>query len=267
MHPQPAAVQERDLYAVASAGTVELRGAGTTLSSRELQILVSIDARTTVARIAERLEMPLEEALAIFAELRRRGLIESATADSIAGVGDLFHIPLAPEATAASAVQAGQEAGRGMSGLGRSGYYVTIARRRAVAEKPHEGRAYTVLVIDDDTTIADLVQRYLEREGFLLRRASNREEIIAALRTRPVPDLALLDIMMPDADGFDVLARIRSNPVLKAMPVVMLSAVASRDAVVKGLQLGADGYVTKPFTSGSLTRAVRTVLGQTPASR
>ena len=267
MHPPPATFQERDLYALTSAGTAELRGAGTALSSRELEILVLIDARTTVAKIAKRLEMPLEEALAIFADLRRRGLIESATADSIAGVGDLFHLPLVPAATAAPALAAGQEAGRGISGLGRSGYYVTIARRRAVAEKPHAGSAYSVLVIDDDTNIADLVQRYLERAGFLLRLAANREEIIAALRTRPVPDLVLLDIMMPDADGFDVLARIRSHPVLKLMPVVMISAVASREAVVKGLLLGADGYVTKPFTSESLTRAVRTVLGQTPAAR
>ncbi|MBI3370266.1 MAG: response regulator [Betaproteobacteria bacterium] len=267
MHPLPAAVQERDLYAVASAGTAELRGAGTALSSRELQILVLLDARTTVARIAERLNMPLEEALAVFSDLRRRGLIESATADSIAGIGDLFRMPLAPVAAAASAVQAGEEAGRGMSGLGRSGYYVTIARRRAVTQKPQEGRAYTVLVIDDDATITDLVQHYIEREGLPFRRASNREEIIAALRTRPVPDLALLDIMMPDADGFDVLARIRSHPVLKGMPVVMMSAVASREAVVKGLQLGADGYVTKPFTSESLMNAVRTVLGLARASR
>mgnify|MGYP001563225268 CR=1 FL=1 len=261
MQSQPASIQDRDLYALSGTGSAQLRQAGTALSSGELQILVLTDGRTTVAGIAERLGLPLEDALAIFGDLRRRGLIESATPDSLAGIGDHFRIPLAPEAAEGSARKADEELGPGMSALGRAGYYVTIARRAALIQTPPEGRAFAVLVVDDDPAISQLVQHILGREGFLLRLASNREEIIAALRRLPVPDLALLDIMMPDADGFDVLARIRTHAVLKVMPVIMMSAVATREAVVKGLQLGADGYVTKPFKAEVLTRAVRTVLG------
>lgn len=94
-----------------------------------------------------------------------------------------------------------------------------------------------------------------------MRLAANRGEIVAALRRLPVPDLALLDIRMPDADGFQVLARIRTHPVLKEMPVVMMTALATREAVLKGLQLGADGYLTKPFSLEVMLRSVRTALG------
>ena len=67
--------------------------------------------------------------------------------------------------------------------------------------------------------------------------------------------------MLPDIDGFEVLGRIRSHPSLKALPVVMLTAKATRESVLKGLHLGADGYVTKPFEIEVLMDAVRTVLG------
>ena len=94
-----------------------------------------------------------------------------------------------------------------------------------------------------------------------MRLATNREEIVAALRRRPVPDLALLDIRLPDADGFEVLARIRMHPILKEMPVVMMTALAARESVLTGLQLGADGYLTKPFKREVLLRVVDAVLG------
>ncbi len=70
-----------------------------------------------------------------------------------------------------------------------------------------------------------------------------------------MPDLILLDVQLPDGNGFDILARMRQHPVLKNMPVIMLTAEATRESVLRGLQLGADGYVTKPFEPDVLVSA------------
>ena len=92
-----------------------------------------------------------------------------------------------------------------------------------------------------------------------------RDDIQIALRLVPMPDLILLDVHLPDADGFDILARMRQHPVLKSMPVIMLTGETTREAVLKGLKGGADGYVTKPFEADVLVAAVKAVLGLTPA--
>jgi len=118
-----------------------------------------------------------------------------------------------------------------------------------------------LLVIEDDPDILKLLQIFLKLEGFEPRIASNREEIVAALRAPPLPDLVLLDIRLPDINGFDVLAKMRQHPAMKTIPVVMLTAEATREAVLKGLVGGADGFVTKPFQIDRLVKAVKTVLG------
>ena len=71
----------------------------------------------------------------------------------------------------------------------------------------------------------------------------------------------LLDVQLPDLDGFDVLSRIRQHPLLKTVPVIMLTGEATRGAVLKGIHGGADGYVTKPFQIDVVMKAVKTVLG------
>jgi DNA-binding response OmpR family regulator len=91
--------------------------------------------------------------------------------------------------------------------------------------------------------------------------ATKRDEIMIGLRQQPLPDLILLDVQLPDANGFDILTRLRQHPVLKNVPVIMLTAESTREAVLKGLQGGADGYVTKPFEPDLLVNAVKAVLG------
>jgi DNA-binding response OmpR family regulator len=73
--------------------------------------------------------------------------------------------------------------------------------------------------------------------------------------------VVLLDVLLPDADGFDVLLGLRRSKALNDVPVIMLTGKATREAVLKGMTAGADGYVTKPFEAESLMRAVRTVVG------
>lgn len=136
-----------------------------------------------------------------------------------------------------------------------------MARRPAVKrERTGQGKPM-VLVIDDDPDICKLLQMFLKLENIDSRTAANREEIVAALRMVPLPDLVLLDVNLTDVNGFDVLARMRQHPSLKSLPVIMLTAEATRAAVLKGILGGADGYITKPFQIHPLVKAIKTVLG------
>ena len=118
-----------------------------------------------------------------------------------------------------------------------------------------------MLLIDDDPDFCALIERVLATAGFDTRIAANRAGIVAELRKQPLPDAVLLDVMLPDTNGFEILQRMKQVPALKTVPVIMTTAEATRAAVTRGLVGGADGYLTKPFKTDILVKAVRTVLG------
>jgi two-component system, OmpR family, response regulator ResD len=113
-----------------------------------------------------------------------------------------------------------------------------------------------VLVVEDDPTIADVVSRYLEREGFDVTLATAGDEAIAAIE-RALPDFLVLDLMLPEVDGFGVLAHVRERA---PVPVIMLTALGDEADRVIGLELGADDYITKPFSPRELVARVKAVL-------
>jgi DNA-binding response OmpR family regulator len=113
-----------------------------------------------------------------------------------------------------------------------------------------------VLIIDDDPTLSEVVERYLEREGFAVTRcADGNDGLRVALED--LPDLVVLDLMLPGIDGFEVFVRLRE---VAPIPVVMLTALGEEDDRVAGLELGADDYLAKPFSPRELTARVRAVL-------
>ncbi|MEO8694495.1 MAG: response regulator transcription factor [Acidimicrobiales bacterium] len=129
-----------------------------------------------------------------------------------------------------------------------------------MAAAPIEPRSTTaaprVLVIDDDPTLSEVVARYLEREGFeVMRCGDGNDGLRVALEC--LPDLVVLDLMLPGIDGFEVFRRLRE---VAPIPVVMLTARGEEDDRVAGLELGADDYVSKPFSPRELTARVRAVL-------
>jgi two-component system alkaline phosphatase synthesis response regulator PhoP len=116
-----------------------------------------------------------------------------------------------------------------------------------------------VLVVDDDREIVRLVRAYLEQSGYQVLVAYDGETALHILR-RERPDLVVLDLMLPDRDGWDVTRVVRSDPGLRATPIIMLTArVEDQDKIV-GLELGADDYVTKPFNPREMVARVRAVL-------
>jgi len=116
-----------------------------------------------------------------------------------------------------------------------------------------------ILVVDDDPDILQFVRMNLELEGFEVVTANGGREALDKAHDRP-PDLVLLDVMMPEMDGLTVLSKLRASSATANVPVIVLTAKALAEDRVKGLDLGADDYITKPFEVEELVARVRTVL-------
>lgn len=119
--------------------------------------------------------------------------------------------------------------------------------------------ARTILVVDDEEDILELVTYNLEREGNETLRASTGEEGLRAARSRR-PDLIVLDLMLPSIDGLEVMKHLKQDSETRSIPVVMLTAKGEEADIVAGLELGADDYVVKPFSPRVLVARVRAVL-------
>jgi two-component system phosphate regulon response regulator PhoB len=117
----------------------------------------------------------------------------------------------------------------------------------------------TVLVVDDEEDILELVKYNLAKEGFTVVAVASGEDALAATRTKQ-PDAVVLDLMLPGLDGLEVCRRMKSDPTMRHIPIVMLTAKGTEADIVTGLELGASDYVTKPFSPRVLTARVRAVL-------
>ncbi|MBA4420883.1 MAG: DNA-binding response regulator [Anaerolinea sp.] len=113
-----------------------------------------------------------------------------------------------------------------------------------------------ILVVDDEERMVRFIRLNLEHDGFQVIEAYRGAQAIQAIRDN-LPDLVLLDVMLPDIDGFEILKMIRE---VNSVPVIMLTAKGEEDDRVRGLELGADDYVTKPFSPRELVSRVRAVL-------
>jgi two-component system alkaline phosphatase synthesis response regulator PhoP len=116
-----------------------------------------------------------------------------------------------------------------------------------------------ILVVDDEEDILELLRFNLSREGCQVFCASSGEEALRLVRSE-IPDLIVLDLMLPGIDGLEVTRRLKSDPNTKHLPIVMLTAKGEEADIVTGLELGADDYVTKPFSPRILVARVKAVL-------
>lgn len=116
-----------------------------------------------------------------------------------------------------------------------------------------------VLIADDEPNIVISLEFLMRREGHRVSIARDGEAALAAIRDLR-PDLVLLDVMMPGKSGFEVCAAVRADPALAATKILMLSAKGRETDVVKGRALGADAYMTKPFSTRELADRVRAML-------
>lgn len=145
--------------------------------------------------------------------------------------------------------------------LSRLGVYVSydrIANRPASRKDPKHTVA---LVVEDDPDQLALAVLRLTQGEYAVRTAGNAKALFEALR-QETPDAVFLDIGLPDGDGFEVLSRLRMHPAYTHLPIIMLTARTEPEEVAKGLALGADGYITKPYGKNTLEYALRCIMKQ-----
>jgi len=116
-----------------------------------------------------------------------------------------------------------------------------------------------IFVVEDEEGILELLRYHLTREGFAVSSAADGEDAVTAI-PRKLPDLILLDLMLPGLDGLGVCRALKKNPKTAGIPIVMVTAKGEESDIVAGLELGADDYITKPFSMKVLVARVRTIL-------
>ena len=125
--------------------------------------------------------------------------------------------------------------------------------------------AASVLIADDDPNIVLSLEFLMRRAGYRVRVARDGEAVLAAVAEEP-PDLLLLDVMMPKRSGYDVCQTLRADPALNRVRIVMLTAKGRDVERTKGLALGADDYITKPFSTREVVARIREILDRPPRS-
>ena len=147
----------------------------------------------------------------------------------------------------------------------RSGSYLAderIANLPPVAKAPGET---VILLVEDDPDQAALAELRLKMAGYRVRSVDRAKALSRALREEGRPDLLLLDVMLPDGNGFDILGQLRGRPAFATLPIVLLTVKAELADIRNGLVLGADGYITKPYSKNQLAEVIGRVLKQPAA--
>jgi CheY-like chemotaxis protein len=202
----------------------------------------------------------LQEWLGEMEDLR---LIERAPATDADAPADGI---LDPESTLRLAPQFGAQLYSTMKAatqaLARAGCYV--AEERVAHGKPFSKSVSQtdILIVEDDPDQLALADLRVSMSGYAVRVADCVSQFQTSLAEKGPPDLLLLDVMLPDGDGFDILMKLRRHPSYTALPVVMLTARNNIADIERGFALGADGYVTKPYSKNLLADVIRRVLRQ-----
>jgi CheY-like chemotaxis protein len=144
--------------------------------------------------------------------------------------------------------------------LTRTGAYLALDRLRRRPLPMKRAADTVVLIVEDDPDQLALADLRVSMAGYKVRVASCVMELLQALVDEGAPDLLLLDVILPDGDGFEVLSKMRRHPALGSMPIVMLTVRNEPGDIGRGLALGADGYITKPYTKKILTEVISRVL-------
>jgi CheY-like chemotaxis protein len=194
------------------------------------------------------------------AEMEELGLIEETQEREPEDTHPAFSTRDADQTMTIERARLQQESESVGNALARTGAYVASDRlglRPAGGKSPGDT---VVLIVEDDPDQLALADLRVSMAGYKVRVANSVNAYLQSMLDDGAPDLLLLDVVLPDGNGFDVLAKIRRHPVLSSLPVVMLTAKDDAADIGKGLLLGADGYVTKPYTKNILADVIRRVL-------
>ena len=255
-------------YRRTTSGEAALRSMDTAIPVDYRRILCLIDGDTHANVVRGRLRQYSDALIADWlAELEEIGFIEST------GAGDTYDLDFnllvndGPPIAALSKIPDEQrriedEARAADVALKDKGAYLATARlenREPLSKDPAQ---IVVLLVEDDPDQAALGDLRVSMAGYRVRLARSVREMVMELTNQPLPDLVLLDVMLPDGNGFGMLACMRMDPRLSVLPVIMLTALTGAEDIRRGLDLGADGYITKPYSKDILVDTIRQVLRQ-----
>jgi CheY-like chemotaxis protein len=257
-------------YAKTTAGKAEVAAKPGKLPVG-LKTLLGLIENSTVAQLQGKLpQVELDKLNAALDRLFVDGYIEivpapaAAAAPATPGAG-LDFAQFINRPVKEPTIQQIQKAEATLSGIRpskKAGYYVHIINRSDKRIAPHGGgEQYTVLIIDADQANALVVARALMLAKFETRAAARQDEIIEQLNKQPAADVIVMDMVLPDVIGLELLGRLREHPVYKSVPIIVMTAKVEHDDVVAALAYGASGYMTKPFKPEALVDSVSATLG------
>ena len=233
------------------------------LEHQRILALIDHDTHTDVVRGCLR-QFPDTLLADWLAEMEELGYLSSTLADITQNLDftELFKAlrqapaPLAQE----DRKQIERQAGLVTATLGDKGAFLSLDRiknREPLRKTPGE---ISVLVVEDDPDQAALADMRISMGGYIVRLAASQQAFRQELYAGRLPEIVLLDIRLPDGDGFEILAAMRRHPKLALLPVVMLTVITGKENVRRGLELGADGYITKPYSKKIVVETIRDVL-------
>ncbi|MEK6244734.1 MAG: response regulator [Pseudomonadota bacterium] len=233
------------------------------LEYQRILALIDQDTHTDVVRGCLR-QFPDTLLADWLAEMEEFGYLSSTAADSTQSLDfrELFKAaraaaaPLAAEDRKRIERQTSQAA----AALGDKGAFLSLDRIKNREPLGKTLGEISVLIVEDDPDQAAIADMRVSMGGYKVRLAASQKALREELSAGRLPDILLLDIRLPDGDGFEILASMRRHPKLALLPVVMLTVVTGKENVRRGLELGADGYITKPYSKKIVVQTIRDVL-------
>jgi len=253
------------IYSLTAAGQAARRAPSPTFDKHCARILSVIDGDTHIDVVRGWLRHYANEQLSDWLDrLESAGLLkgEPATSAHDLDFTDAFPAvePYEASLTDTDVVRVNADTVAAGALLKAHGAYLSAERLRNRAPLARTPAEIAVLVVEDDPDQAALAERRLGLSGYQVRVTGTRRAFLDALRNHGAPSVLFLDVELPDGDGFDILVYVRCHPRLSLLPVVMLTAKGKPEDIRKGLALGADGYVPKPYSKSLLTDTLRQVL-------
>ncbi len=259
------------IYRRTELGDRAMRGQAGKMRPDMIRVLALISSEAHYDVIKKRaIRIPEDEMIAALATLVKYGLLDRQEAGEESDLDFTAHFakpaPAAPVLSTQDQQRLNHVAQSGHDLLTKTGSFTQLDHS-APPPETSLGKPWTditVLIVEDDEIQARFAQNIVMKAGFKQRHAGTREEIVGELNQSPLPDVVLMDVELPGVNGFEILARMRQHPKLKAVPVVMLTALASQEDVLRGLSLGAAAYISKPYKKQTLIETIVRTLGLKP---
>jgi CheY-like chemotaxis protein len=253
------------IYSLTNAGNAARLSPSATFDKRYVRILSVIDGDTHIDVIRGWLRHYSNDQLSAWLDkLEGAGLLKSEPANSTHDLDFTDAFPALERyessLTDTDVVRVNADTVAAGALLKAHGAYLSEERLKNRSPLTRSPAEIAVLVVEDDPDQAALAERRLGLSGYRVRVAQTHRAFLDALRNHGSPNVLFLDVELPDGDGYDILVYVRCHPRLSLLPVVMLTAAGKPEDIRKGLALGADGYIPKPYSKSLLSDTLRQVL-------